>query len=70
MHMHGKLLVPAAAKHPDMAVPLFPALASQIPGSLVLVPCEPGVGACLVYTSHPGPQIARYSGHRSKHPVS
>ncbi|KAM7333247.1 hypothetical protein ACRRTK_006567 [Alexandromys fortis] len=38
MHMHGKLLVPAAAKHPDMAVPLFPALASRIPGSLVLVP--------------------------------
>lgn len=38
MHMHGKLLLPVAAKHPDMAVPLFPALASQIPGSLVLVP--------------------------------
>lgn len=38
MHMHGKLLLPAAAKHPDMAVALFPALASQIPGSLVLVP--------------------------------
>lgn len=37
MHTHGKRSVPAAAKHPDITVPLFPVLSGQIPGSLVLV---------------------------------
>jgi hypothetical protein len=33
MHTHGKLSVPAAAKHLDVAVPLFPVLSGRIPGA-------------------------------------